>query len=73
MNKTLEQNFEELISDMTTLLYLSKTLNNSLQGNNSENSGIIDYIALSNAVYEIIDTQLYKILQLKKNWQKTKF
>lgn len=73
MNKTLEQNLEELISDMTTLLYLSKTLNNSLQGNNSENSGIIDYIALSNAVYEIIDTQLYKILQLKKNWQKTKF
>lgn len=73
MNKTLEQNLDELISDMTTLLYLSKTLNNSLQGNNSENSGIIDYIALSNAVYEIIDTQLYKILQLKKNWQKTKF
>ena len=73
MNKTLEQNLEELISDMTTLLYLSKTLNNSLQGNNSENSGIIDYIAISNAIYEIIDTQLYKILQLKKNWQKTKF
>lgn len=70
MNKTLEQNLEELISDMTTLLYLSKTLNNSLQGNNSENSGIIDYIALSNAVYEIIDTQLYKILQLKKELAK---
>ena len=73
MNKTLEQNLEELISDMTTLLYLSKTLNNSLQCNNSENRGIIDYIAISNAIYEIIDTQLYKILQLKKNWQKTKF
>ena len=73
MNKTLEQNLDELISDMTTLLYLSKTLNNSLQGNNSENRGIIDYIAISNAIYEIIDTQLYKILQLKKNWQKTKF
>lgn len=70
MNKTLEQNLDELISDMTTLLYLSKTLNNSLQGNNSENSGIIDYIALSNAVYEIIDTQLYKILQLKKELAK---
>ena len=70
MNKTLEQNLEELISDMTTLLYLSKTLNNSLQGNNSENRGIIDYIAISNAIYEIIDTQLYKILQLKKELAK---
>ncbi len=70
MNKTLEQNLDELISDMTTLLYLSKTLNNSLQGNNSENRGIIDYIAISNAIYEIIDTQLYKILQLKKELAK---